>query len=271
MMIEESFFFYFIAAIIRAVQGKKTVGLLFRPKPAVEAKNFKLAIKKNMLNLLRKIESVSTLTIVPFYLNPKFTEIADDWIYDFQLWDLTDKQREEVEKYRNNKELMTLNNVTTEKATLVAIGRQDEDKGFDKFVEFYNVRSNEFNAVFGGKVTKELTSILTQFEVMGGISNNRFVTDSEVLQLYAMADFVWCVYSETYDQASGILGRAAQLGIPVIVRENSLMQQFCEQEGITYYLVDNLEAVNKNAECIPAVDFSRHSRQTLAKHLYIEI
>jgi hypothetical protein len=46
-------------------------------------------------------------------------------------------------------------------------------------------------------------------------ASNRSVTDAELLGAYAASDAVWCLYPPFGDHASGVLGRAAQLGIPV--------------------------------------------------------
>jgi len=102
LMIEENFLLYFVVSLIRALIGKKTVGLLFRPKPALEASNFKLKIKLIMLKILKKIENVKTFSIIPVSLEPSISEIVDDWIYDFQLWDITQEQRVIFEKIKNN-------------------------------------------------------------------------------------------------------------------------------------------------------------------------
>ena len=91
---------------------------------------------------------------------------------------------------------------------------------------------------FGGKVSNDLQSELASFVEAGGFACNRFVTDSELLDLYASADLIWCAYGAGYDQASGILGRAAQLGIPVAVRRGSLSQRMCEQERIRHVAID---------------------------------
>ena len=64
--LEGSFGLYSFAAPFRAVLGRRTVGLLLRPLPAVEGKSLRLRTKRLVLKILRRISAVQTLTILPF-------------------------------------------------------------------------------------------------------------------------------------------------------------------------------------------------------------
>jgi hypothetical protein len=59
----------------------------------------------------------------------------------------------------------------------------------------------------------------------GAIVVDRFVSDDELASLYSCADFMWSCYSPTYNQASGIFGRAVQYGVPSIVRKGSYIHK----------------------------------------------
>ena len=56
-----------------------------------------------MLGWLKRCASIQTLTILPFSVYPAFPTIADGWIYDPQLWDLTDAERVAVETLRGER------------------------------------------------------------------------------------------------------------------------------------------------------------------------
>jgi hypothetical protein len=90
-----------------------------------------------------------------------------------------------------------------------------------------------FSFAYGGKV-EGFDVLAEKFDQAGGVGENKFVSDSDLLSLYAASDLVWALYAEDYDQASGIFGRAAQLGIPVIVRIDSLLHGICKREGIKH-------------------------------------
>ena len=64
------------------------------------------------------------------------------------------------------------------------------------------------------------------------MSFNRFVSEEELIALYASSDLVWAFYDEEYDQASGIFGRALQFGVPSIIRSGSLVDRLCKIEKI---------------------------------------
>ena len=83
----------------------------------------------------------------------------------------------------------------------------------------------------GGKVDESLAGTAERLARAGGLVCNRLISDEEMLDFYSRADLIWCVYAPDYDQASGILGRAMQLGIPVAVREGSLIERLCEMEN----------------------------------------
>ncbi len=60
----------------------------------------------------------------------------------------------------------------------------------------------------------------------GGLLIDRRLDDAELESLYVVSDVIWSCYAPEYDQASGIFGRALQLGVPVIVRRGSLLHRF---------------------------------------------
>jgi glycosyltransferase involved in cell wall biosynthesis len=248
LLIEDSFAFYVLTALVRALMGRRTAGLLFRPKPALESHTLKLRGKRTVLRLLRRIPLCQTLTILPFSVDPRFAQIADSWIYDFQLWDLSATERNNVEVKRAQREhadpstlIGQISVAAKGRPVVCAVGRQDRDKGFDVFAQAFATHASireRFLFAFGGKVAKNLTPELAAYEKAEGFATNRRIEDAELLDLYSASDLVWCHYALGYDQASGILGRAAQLGMPAIVREGSLVHAMCRSEGIPHIAFD---------------------------------
>jgi len=254
--LEGSFFLYCVMSCLRSVFKRRTVGLLLRPKPALIGRNPRLRIKKLILTWLLRLPQVQTLTILPFYLDPNFGAIADGWIHDPQLWDLTAKERERAETTEGTL-CADIRKVAAGRHICCAMGRQDKSKGFHWFAELY-AKNSELRRLmlfaFGGKVNATLKPSLSAFEQAGGFACNRVVNDAELLDLYAVADLVWCVYDPGYDQASGILGRAVQLGIPVVVRRNSLAHRLCEIEGFVHLAIDPIADVGALATVPPRED-----------------
>jgi len=252
LMIEESFALFVFVALIRSALGRRTAGLLFRPLPVISGSNIRLRFKYQILKLLKLFPKIQVLTILPFSVEPRFSEIADGWIYDFQLWDLSVNERKIVsnqcETAAARKWLFLNSNLNDDKKPLIcAIGSQNRQKGFDVFagtlVNNASIQQN-FYFAFGGKVSDLYNFELNGFESVGGIAINRRVSDAELLDLYSSADIIWCYYSFDYDQASGVFGRAVQLGIPAIVREDSLIHKFCIKEDIDHIALGrNIEEV----------------------------
>lgn len=240
LTLEGSFTLYCFVGLFRALFGRRTVGLLLRPGPVLDGNSLRLWLKRSALKVLWLLPGVQTLTILPFSIEPRFSEIADGWIYDPQLWDLDDAERRHVADVQGTL-AADIRSAAAGRRVVVAAGRQDKSKGFDWFSDIYvkhpDLRRSMLFA-FGGKVSEDVASHLPAFEGTGGYACNRFITNEELLDLYASADLVWAAYDPTYDQASGILGRSAQLGIPAVVRRGSLMQRLCEVEGIAHMAMD---------------------------------
>ena len=238
--LEGSFGLYALVSPLRALLGRRTVGLLLRSGPAVHGKSLRLRIKRIVLKVLRRLQNVQTLAILPFSVEPRFAEIADGWIYDPQLWDLDGDARQKV-TYGKGELAKDIRRVAKGRRVCVAIGRQDLGKGFDRFVDLYSknpqLRQSMLFA-YGGKVAESVIPLVDSFELAGGYSQNRFVTDEELLDLYAASDVVWCAYNPGYDQASGIFGRAVQLGLPVMVRRNSFVHRMCQNENLPHVDID---------------------------------
>ncbi|WP_337271196.1 hypothetical protein [Oryzifoliimicrobium ureilyticus] len=233
LMIEDSFFLYVLSSLWRSLCGRRTVGLLFRPGPAVEGATIRLSIKRAFLKSMKKISLIRTLTIVPFYVEPTYEQIADGWIYDFQLWDLTDREIAAGKAENAAFEISEVHGRTV----LGAVGSQDRRKGFDIFAQTW-VKNSEIRSrylfLFGGKTALDCDELAEQFSANGGKGLNRRISDEDLLSIYAVADLIWCLYSKDYDQASGIFGRAVQFGIPVLVREGSVSHRICLEKSIPH-------------------------------------
>lgn len=271
-MVEESFARYVALCLIRAVLGRRTVGLLFRPRPAVDGMTVRLRAKRLALRLLRRLAGVRTLTILPFAVEPRFAQIANGWIHDLQLWDLC-LPGTAASLPAPGALAAAIRAVAAGRGVCCAIGRQDRAKGFDTFarawLESPALRQSVLFA-YGGKVAADCAAEAERFAAAQGFSANRLVSDQELLDLYACADIVWGVYDPAYDQASGIVGRAMQLGIPVAVRAGSLVERLCLTEDHPCLSLEDPVGLDLSAlptRLNPAVArqrAERHARESIA-------
>lgn len=226
--IEHAPLLFLLTCLVRASAGRRTVGFLLRPLPAIEGKTLRLRFKRVMLRLLRRLPHTQILTIVPFAAEPRFGSIASGWIHDLQAWDFALGSRvDAVESARVAGELRA---AAGDRRLACALGGQSREKGFDRFAALWTDNAStrdRYLFAFGGKVTPDLSDVAAEFTAAGGHAANRYISDPELFGYYAAADLVWCAYDPSYDQASGVLGRAMQAGVPVIVRRGSIVERLC--------------------------------------------
>lgn len=278
LMVEEGFFSYTTRAIRRAIHGRRTIGLLFRPGPAVTANTKNLWLKKQILQFLKRIPQVQTLSIVPVPLKPEFGEIVDGWIHDFQLWDMSAEGRKMFDDLQaenlpqDHPAALFYAQIKQEaqgRPVLVSLGMQSKGKGYSILSEALpDLAKADWFVVAAGKVAEDQKSKTPVFSEHGMMSVDRFLDDSEILAAYAAADTVWCLYDPSYDQASGILGRAVQFGVPPLVREGSFSEAFCKSENIAHVVAEGAVSVPQALEHRP--DRSPEAGKRLAERLRSE-
>lgn len=278
MMIEESFFGFFLTSIFRAFQGKKTTGLLFRLKPVVFAKNIRMYIKGIILKFLCLFKSIRIFSIHDPSLLPKGSTYVTDWIYDFQLWDFSDSPiRREIidDRVKRNDEL-----TRSDPITIVALGSQDENKGIIDLIRLIKLRNSiNSNQVFKiyGKLDpiyeNELLSVMSHRDVC----INDYVSNEILWQGYKEADLIWAFYSPKYDQASGVAGRAAQFGVPVIVRSDSIISNTFKNLNIKAFSIEESSDVLSitredltDEECLSSIESVREISLLKIKRLVFQ-
>ena len=261
LMIEEAFLLYVAVSLLRGLTGRRTAGLLLRPLPLAVSPRRRYRWKRHVLGWLKRFDAIRTLTILPFNVFPAFSAIADGWIYDFQLWDLTDAEREAVELLRSERR-------PGDRLVLTSIGTQSRHKGFDLFADIYarvgGLRAR-FRFIACGKFAPALGDYAMAFREAGGVAVDRTVSDAELLGAYAASDAVWCLYPPIGDHASGVLGRAAQLGIPVVVRQGSLAHRLCIVENLPHVPATADGVADRLAGSLPPRD---EARGRLAAHRF---
>ena len=225
LMIEESLIGYAAAALWRALLGWRTTGLLFR---APDERSMRGRIKRAILTLLKRSATVTTISIVPFDANPSLAASCDGWIYDPQLWD--------IETAEPPSTLLSdqVGIAAGGRKVLLALGLQNTIKGFDLLCRTWlgseTVRG-DWSFVAAGAVDDSLKDLAAEFAGAGGQMIDRFVTDEELNSLYGAADLVWCVYHPSYDQASGVFGRAFQFDVPALVRSDAAISRLSDAIG----------------------------------------
>lgn len=262
-MIEDAIYRYVITSLLRALQGFRTVGIVLRPLPAVHGKSLRLRVKRLALKVLKHLPACQVLTMVPFAIEPKISAIATEWFHDVQSWDL--QLASPAALAPDAEELAArIRRAARGRKTVCAIGYQSAIKGFDRFADLFAASPALRGTMlfcYGGKVDLAIGDKAELMAESGGCGFNRFISETELFGLYAAADLVWCYYDPSYDQASGILGRALQLGVPVIARRGSVIQRQCELYRHPHIALDADCDPARLAEAVEALDIAAARRR----------
>lgn len=211
--------------------GPRTVALFLRPQNCLRPIKPVHRIKQMLFRILRRIPKVSILTILPFDLEPRLANYARDWINDPQLWDLPLLAPEALG--------LPLVPPAGDKPAITMLGRLDHDKGFDQFatlwIENPSVRE-KYRFVAAGKVDPDMVGLAGEFVEAGGTLIDERISDERMFALFHESNAIWCAYDRHYDQASGIFGRAFQLGLPTIITAGSFLEKLSimlEQQSLS--------------------------------------
>lgn len=213
------------AVAIRAVLGRPTVGIFLSPQRCFVTSEMKCRLKKIVFKLYKRLPRLTLVTITPFEIEPRYAEVATLGAHDPQYWDLHDGtrivqppptglSREIVEEARGRPVLCLPGSLNLEKGFGFLADTLAADPGL----------AQRLLVVAAGKVLPNARASIERFTSHGGKLVDRRLEDAELESLYTVADAIWCCYAPGYDQASGIFGRALQLGVPVVLRRGTLIE-----------------------------------------------
>lgn len=222
-------------AAMRSLLGRPTVGLFLRPQTCFQTGRWHYPVKRRAFRLLRRLPGLTIATITPFDVAPRYAEVAHVGVADPQYWDLHD---ESGAPRPGRTELS--DDVVARAAgrrILCLVGGLSSDKGLAFLADTLERHPrivDEVLVVGAGRVRPQDAACARRLEAAGALVVGRFITDAELDSLYGIADLIWSCYAPGYDQASGIFGRAAQYGVPPIVREGSLITRFAAANGVDH-------------------------------------
>lgn len=213
--------FFFFVGFVRMVMRRRTVGIFLRPHVCFFDHHWKYKFKWLYFRLLKLFPAISSVSMIPYFINPRFSEICRDWIYDPQNWDLATSPPDIHVRSALAEKILTHANG---RKIIAAIGGLNIYKGFEYFAELAasdvcDPSSHVFVAC--GELSEQCWEGKARIERAGGFVWPTMISDDDIWSMYGIADWVWACYPVRNDQASGIFGRASQLGVPVIVREGS--------------------------------------------------
>lgn len=220
-MIDGNWRAFVLCALASCVSARRVSGLFFRPgecfRPAAKYKFKRLAMRA-----LRAAPRTKVVSIVPFSASPRLAEVAWDWVPDPQMWDLGDETGGGCSTPLSAELVARAGG----RPIVVALGEQNASKGFRSFCGVWSASAELRERrlfVAAGRVAPHLRAQAEVLRRLGGVVIDRRLSFDEMASLYRAAGMVWAVYHPNYDQASGIVGRAFQFGVPTILRRGSFM------------------------------------------------
>ena len=271
VMIEEDLIVFIVCALASLFGRNRVSGFMFRPGECFRLSDFKYRVKYLLFWGLRHLSTVRVWTLLPFSVNPRFAEVAYGWVYDPQLWDsLTLK---DLKVAASTPLARDVSERANGRLIVVSLGMQNSAKGLNYFSEILcssEVLRTHCFFVAAGKVAETSSESADRLRGAGAMVIDRYISDEELRSLYRVAHLVWAAYSPEYDQASGIIGRAFQFGLPVILRRGSyvakLMQDchypvieidYGEAEVAASRIASLFDSTNPSASSAPMISAMR--------------
>jgi glycosyltransferase involved in cell wall biosynthesis len=235
---------FLILAFLRAFLLRPTCGIFVYPARCFERNNLAdYTIRRWLLAVARVIPNLKVLSIIPYDLRPEFRLVTSNWIHDPQLWDLwTDVVRPNIPTTLLSQRISL---ASENRDVVVYLGQVKQNKGFRDLVNLAEKNRKSLLVAACGQVQAECRENAEELQRCGGIVEDRFLTDEELLSLFGVAKFAWCRYLEGRQASSGIFGRAVQTGLIPIIFEDSYVGEYARANKISYAVISKDELRSK--------------------------
>lgn len=224
--IDDAIFWYSAIIIIRFILKKDTVAIFMRPQSCFYSGKIIFKLKYLLFLLLKIIPGSSIVTITPFHYRKKYMEIANQSVFDPQYWDYIKSNHMPVlgQSLLANQ----LQVAARGRPVLLFSGTVSKEKGIEflaDIVEQYPAIDNDVLIIVAGPIDKELEERCKRLQANGVGLVSRWLSDRELESLYGISSLIWACYHPSYDQASGIFGRAAQFNKTCLIRRGALLEE----------------------------------------------
>jgi hypothetical protein len=254
-----------LLATERSLRGKATAALFLRPQSCFQ-RDVRSWSKAQLFRLLKKMPHLATITITPFSAAPHYASVAHAGVCDPQYWDFANRLKQAFQPTLLSEELVRR---AAGRPIGCAMGRLASAKGIP-FLAAILERSPQLREsmlwVCAGTVTDAERSLAERLMSAGIVVVDRFLSEAEIESLYGVTSAVWASYTPDYDQASGIFGRAMQLGVPAIVRRGSIIEHFARRHGVPVIAIAHDVPEVAGAEIEAYVSSRRQPSEVSAAH-----
>ncbi|TIP74939.1 MAG: hypothetical protein E5X53_13355 [Mesorhizobium sp.] len=233
--LDEHVFSFVFFSVVRSVLGKNTVALFLRPEQCFLPGKLKYRLKWLLFRALRHLPGLTIVAITPFNVVAKYAQVATAGVRDPEYWDLHDGVS--VQYPKETSLSAQVRSMAGHKRLCTAIGVLNAGKGLeflaDALEQFPQIKEHT-QIVVAGSANPHTRGVLKKLSDTGAIVIDRFLSDAELLSLISASELVWACYNPGYDQASGIFGRAVQLGSVPITREGAVVSRLAFEHGIPF-------------------------------------
>jgi hypothetical protein len=228
---EGSLKFGAVIAAARSAVRRPTVLLSLRAHYSLRGRTAKDGARRLYWRAMRSLPHVTVLSIVPVEVAPGLHRVVDGSMFDPQWWDLD--ATETGGRVPTTDLARRLREAAGARAIVVSAGAQARQKGLEAFFCLWRDERVRERFLFAacGALEPGLAQAAAEFSGLGGHLEDRNLEDLELLDLFRVADILWCCFAPGYDQSSGIFGRALQFGRPCLVREGSLLERMVRRYG----------------------------------------
>ena len=238
---DERKYFFLALMMLRAMLLRQTIALYF---------SWSNILSPNKYSLKRA--EYCSFYLVTFFLNIKliapFLHKSKRFLTDLNFFDLSDVKLTIAER---------------EKFTLGFFGSALEVKQFKKFLGFaQKIASNDRKILIHTKTALDAEELCVINANPFIYLKNEFADKQDFLKSISSVKAIWCVYSKYYDQSSGLVGHATQLGKLALVREGSIISRMNSkniiqisdanyQKELSSLLIDGIFPIAPNSNMLP--------------------
>jgi hypothetical protein len=237
--LDDDYVLFFVVSFLRMLTNRPTTGLFLRPQTCFGTMHPVQLAKRMAFWLARVFQIAEVLVIVPFEVAPTYSQVARDWVYDPEFWDLNLKlESTELPSTPLSDEVLAK---AAGRAIISLPGTVLRRKGLSLITGILEVDPEVLSRILfvcSGRVPDSERDEAARFENLGGMLVPRTISDDELFSLYQVADLIWAAYAPEYDQSSGVFGRALQTGCLVAVRRGSLLERLARSEGLTHVALE---------------------------------
>ncbi|TIM57126.1 hypothetical protein [Mesorhizobium sp.] len=236
--LDEHIFSFVCFSLVRSILGKNTVALFLRPEQCFLPGKLRYRLKWLLFRALRHLPGLTVVAITPFDVVARYAQVATAGVRDPEYWDLHDGVS--VLSPKETSLSAQLRSMAGRKRLCTAVGVLNAGKGLeflaDALEQFPEIKEHT-QVVVAGSANPHTSDVLKKLSATGAVVIDRFLSDAELLSLISTSELIWACYNPEYDQASGIFGRAVQLGSVPITREGAVVSRLAFESGIPFISV----------------------------------